>query len=137
MKSLIALFFSALIDPSWATAAGGSLQGKILISEKLRKQIAPTAVLYVIARPADGKGPPLAVKRITQPFKFPISFVLSGADVMMPGVLFEGKTAISARLSQAGSATPVNPGDLESSSKPVIAEVGSSKPIVVTLDKVR
>jgi hypothetical protein len=121
-----------------APAEGGSVAGIIQIAPGAKKmKLADTAALYVIARAGGQKGgPPLAVKRLTPPFNFPVSFSLSQADVMMPDVQFAGDVSLTARISQSGAATPVNPGDIETSA-PVATKVGASAKARLLLDKAR
>jgi hypothetical protein len=118
-----------------AFAADGSVAGKVTLSPELQKKLQPSAVLYVIARPAGQVGGmPMAVKRFAQPLTFPVQFTVSSADAMLPGTKLEGSVAITARISQSGSATPVNPGDIEGAAPKV--KVGEEK-LEIKLDKVR
>jgi cytochrome c-type biogenesis protein CcmH len=114
-----------------------SIDGSVKIAPELAAKVSANAVVYVIARP-DGAvgGPPLAVKRLPQPFTFPIEFSISAQDAMMPNANFDGKISVSARLSQSGAAIPASPGDIEGTAKPNPAEPGKGK-IEITLDKVR
>jgi len=52
------------------------------------------------------------VKRIPSPIQFPVSFEIGAGDRMMPEGPFSGQFTVMARVSQSGSASPVNPGDL-------------------------
>jgi hypothetical protein len=114
-----------------------SIQGAVRISPQLESKVAPTAALYVIARPnGTTGGPPLAVKRLSQPFAFPIEFSISAKDAMLPDAPFSGKISVTARLSQSGAAVPANAGDLEGTAKPNPIEPGNTK-VEITLDKIR
>lgn len=113
------------------------IEGTVAISPELVPKIAPTAALFIIARPGTASaGMPLAVQRVTQPFKFPVEFRLTAADLMVPDAKFEGPVALTVRLSQSGSATP-SPGDIESSGEAVSTEVDAGKPLSIRLDRVR
>jgi hypothetical protein len=110
--------------------------GMIEISPELQKKIKPDAVLYLIARrEGEVSGPPVAVKRFTQPLEFPLNFELSQQDVMIPDTQFDGKLIISGRIAQKGSATPVQSGDIEGKSQPNPVEVGE-KNLKVLLNQI-
>jgi cytochrome c-type biogenesis protein CcmH len=94
-----------------APESAQQLTGTVRIAPALKSKISPEAVLYVIARQTV-TGPPVAVKRITQPFKFPVHFSVGPEDSMMGGTKLEGQFSLSARISQNGSAMP-KPGDLQ------------------------
>jgi cytochrome c-type biogenesis protein CcmH len=94
-----------------AAPQAAQLTGTVRIAPALKSKISPEAVLYVIARQTV-TGPPVAVKRITQPFKFPVHFSVGPEDSMMGGTKLEGQFSLSARISQNGSAMP-QPGDLQ------------------------
>jgi hypothetical protein len=114
-----------------------SIDGDVRISPELQSKIAPSAALYIIARPEGmAMGPPLAVKRLPQPFSFPVQFSISAKDAMMPDAQFSGKITIRARVAQSGAAIPASPGDLEGTSKPSSVEPGKAK-IEIVLDHVR
>src|SRR4051812_1917630 len=114
-----------------------SIQGSVRISPELASKVSSTAAIYVIARPEGASGgPPLAVKRLSQPFTFPLEFSISAQDAMMPGAAFSGKISVSARLAQSGAAVPASPGDLEGVATPNPSEPGRGK-IEIVLDKVR
>jgi hypothetical protein len=139
LGGLIALVSCAV----WAATAKGTepasaraqITGIVQMAPGLKKQkIADTAALYVIARAAgETQGPPVAVKRLVPPFKFPVEFTLSSADVMMPDAKLEGSVALKVRLAQTGAATPVNKGDF-SSSRTEEVKVGSGKKARLLLD---
>jgi hypothetical protein len=142
MKLKAALTFASLALATAAQAASpGTLGGTVNLSPSLSGKIGPDAVLYVIARQGDVTGPPVAVKRITQPFHFPISFSLSSSDSMMgaePGAgaaELSGKFTISARISQNGSATP-KPGDLQTE-KPLENVTPGKSQSSLTINQVR
>jgi cytochrome c-type biogenesis protein CcmH len=94
--------------PSGAEAA--SISGVIRIAPELQDRVGAADVLFIIAHL--GSGPPFAVQRIVAP-RFPVAYRLGSADVMSPGVPFQGEVTMSARLSKTGTAGPAQPGDLE------------------------
>jgi cytochrome c-type biogenesis protein CcmH len=111
------------------TASAGRVAGTITLSPRLRQRLAPTDVLYVIAKK---DGATLAVQRIENP-RFPLAFELSGANAMMAGGAFEGPVDVTARLSKTGDAIPTS-GDLEGT------RTGVSVPadgVAITIDKAR
>lgn len=77
-------------------------------------QVPRNAVLFVIARNPQAPGPPLGVRRISNPV-FPVSINLVDADSMIPALPVSGATSIQllARLSLSGSPTK-NAADPES-----------------------
>lgn len=117
--------------------AAGTIRGEVRMAKSITTTIPESAALYVIARPeGQSAGMPLAVKRFSAPLKFPIQFELGASDQMMAGMPFEGKMSITARVAMQGSASPARAGDLETT-KPVNAQTGASKPIVLEIDRVR
>ena len=86
-------------------AATSTINGKITVSKKLK--LPKDGVLFIFAKSFGVKErrPPIAVKRIPSP-KFPLSFSLTGADVMRPGAKFEGKVKLTARFSPSGAVFP-------------------------------
>ena len=99
--------------PPWvleALAQGRTLSGMIRLAPALSEAVPPGAVLFIILR--QGAGPPLAVKRISQP-RFPLPFSVGEEDQMIPGRPFEGPVEVVARLDRDGRAGPPEPGDLE------------------------
>ena len=116
--------------------SGGKVQGVVTISAALENQLSPNAVLYIAARtPGISAGPPLAVKRFTQPIHFPVEFTLSGQDSMIADRPFKGRVMIKARVSQSGTAIPAMSGDLEPSMPPPEVEVGSSTNVTLEINQ--
>jgi len=119
-----------------AASLAAEVSGRVAIAKGLHGKAKPTAVLYIIARPTGAVGgPPLAVKRFPQPFGNEVRFTFSPSDTMFPEMKFEGKITLTARVAQAGSATPVMAGDLEVS-KSVETEVGKGTPVRLVIDKI-
>ena len=110
------------------------LSGTVTITPELQNQIQPQAVLYITARKeGQAGGPPAAVRRFPQPLVFPIQFKILQQDAMIPETPLEGSYSLSARIAQSGSATPVQAGDIQSTTLPV-AVVGSGKSVEIMLD---
>jgi len=92
-----------------------TISGTIRIDPVLHAHMPAGASLFLIARSEGVKrGIPLAVKKIEE-VKFPYSFVLSQADVMLPGAVFDGPVTIFARLDKDGDAAPAS-GDIDGNS---------------------
>ena len=88
------------------------IAGRVLITQALAEQIRPTDVLFVIVRRPGGMPRPVAAKRIDNP-KFPVSFEITNADVMVQGSELRGMVDVIARLDRDGQAGPAQPGDIE------------------------
>jgi hypothetical protein len=118
--------------------ADTGIMGTIELAPLLeRNPISKDAVIYLIARnPGETMGPPIAVKRIVQPFHFPITFTLSKADAMLPDAPFVGPFALTVRIAQSGSATPAQAGDLEGEVPTGPVELGK-KDVALRIAKVR
>jgi hypothetical protein len=122
--------------PSPSPDAG--IMGTIELAPLLeRNPISKDAVIYLIARsPGETMGPPIAVKRIVQPFHFPIPFTLSRSDAMLPDAPFVGPFSLTVRIAQSGSATPAQTGDLEGEVPTGAVELGK-KDVSLRIAKVR
>ncbi|MGH7768497.1 MAG: cytochrome c-type biogenesis protein CcmH, partial [Candidatus Binatia bacterium] len=120
-----------------SSPAAAQIQGTVDIDPKAKGKIASQAVLFIIARATNSAGgPPLAVKKIGSP-KFPVSYSLTGQDVMMPGgAVFSGKVSISARLDQDGNPSTKEPGNLAGEYKKNPVDVGA-KQIDIMLDQMQ
>lgn len=119
------------------TEPGTIVSGKVTWGSKIteeQKKLKPGAVLYIFAKEGP-QGPPLAVKRVAQPFSFPYPFVLTNDDVMMKGMKPGKFMKITARISQTGAAMPVAVGDIEGvTPKPV---KNGAKDVSVQLDSIK
>jgi cytochrome c-type biogenesis protein CcmH len=115
--------------PEAPSTSSGHVAGTITLSSRLEGRLAPTDVLYVIAKK---DGATVAVQRIDSP-RFPLAFELSGAHAMMAGGAFEGPVDVTARLSKSGDAIPTS-GDLEGTRSGVPVP---SDGITITIDKTR
>ncbi|HSK29766.1 MAG TPA: cytochrome c-type biogenesis protein CcmH [Candidatus Limnocylindria bacterium] len=124
-------------EPKTAKAAPPSsaqISGSISIDPKLKANVDPNAVLFVIARPANAGGPPLAVKKIDKP-TFPLSYSLSQENVMMQGTPFAGKVFLSVRLDNDGDPITRGSGDLTGEHRKNPVEVGA-KNVDIVIDQV-
>ena len=92
--------------------AAGSITGTVTIDPSVASKMAPTDVLFVIVRRPSGPPRPIAALRIEHP-KFPQSFEVTNADVMVQGSELRGMVVVLARLDKDGSAGPAQPGDIE------------------------
>ena len=123
---------SAPVPPARRPVAGGpDISGTIKIAPRLAKKAAKVPVLFIIAR-TEKPGPPLAVVKVANP-RFPFSFTISSRDVMVPGLRFEGRVRITARLDADGNAGRPVPGDMEGRA-PGLVPVGA-KGVVITVDR--
>ena len=96
--------------PAAPAAAGPAISGSIALDPALQGQLAPGAVIYVMARPAGvPTGAPLAVARLAVG-SFPLSFELSAAHSMTGGELPE-TVLLEARLDDDGDAATRTPND--------------------------
>ena len=138
MRNLVFTVIFALAVPACTSKKETVVVGTIQMAVELQSKIAPSAALYIIARPIGAQGgPPLAAQRVAQPFRFPIEFKLTQADAMAPDQPFQGEVTVTARVSQSGSASPASAGDIEGVSTPSIVEVGSGKKLAIELIQVR
>ena len=105
------------------------------ISPALKAKLAPTDVLFVLARQPGGPPMPLVVKRMPAQ-DFPLSVTLDDADGPMPTMrLSRQKTVeVLARISKSGDALP-QPGDFEAHAK--TADVGAKTQTEIVIDQVR
>jgi hypothetical protein len=91
-----------------------TISGTITIPSAHRKSLAPTDIIFIIARRAGappGPGSMIAVQK--HPLaQFPMPFTLSGRDSMMPGRPFEGKIDITVRIDKDGDGLTRKKGDL-------------------------
>jgi hypothetical protein len=101
--------------PAAATGANsGAIEGTLELAPDLVGRVPPGAVLYVVARTAQG-GPPLAVVRVPNP-SFPMRFSIGPDDRMNQSMPFAGELLITARVDGDGNAMTRNPGDLQGAS---------------------
>ena len=94
------------------TASDADVSVNIRIAPAIKARLTREAPMFVFAREPDGKGPPLAAKRLTSA-AIGTQIHLSPADSMLPGrVLTKGsRVSITARVSFSGQPLPAA-GDL-------------------------
>lgn len=97
--------------PSVAKESGAPIRGRVRLAQELERRVPAGAVLFLIARRNEA-GPPLAVKRISNP-SFPLEFEIGPDDRMIEAMPFAGPIKLSARVDADGNATSRSPGDLE------------------------
>lgn len=124
------------LPPLPEVAAGPALLSvRVDIAPALKARLAPTDVLFVLARQPGGPPMPLAVKRIPAQ-NFPLIVFLADTDGPMPTMrLSQQKTVeVLARVSKSGDALPQS-GDFEAHAKP--ADVGAKTQTEIVIDQVR
>lgn len=102
-----------------AAASTALVTGTVRLSAALAKQAAPTDIVFIYARPAEGSRMPLAILR-HQVKDLPLEFKLDDSMAMSPAAkmsLFP-KIVISARISKSGQAA-ATAGDLTGQSAPI------------------
>ena len=95
-----------------AGAAGSSaITGTVAFADGALRALEPGDVVFVVARPRDGKGRPVAVARL-RPANLPATFRLDDGDSLLRASPLSGfsEVLLEARLARGGSADP-RPGD--------------------------
>lgn len=113
-------------------ATGSGLGGEIRVSDALASS-SGRGTLYIMVRNAGVPGPPVAVKRISDP-SFPARFDIGPGDVMLEGTALVGPFDLSARLDQDGDPMTKTEGDLVSRAGPSGVTVGN-RDVVIVLDQ--
>ncbi|MCY3819149.1 MAG: c-type cytochrome biogenesis protein CcmI [Gammaproteobacteria bacterium] len=115
-------------------AVPGSATATVDVSLDAAFDVAPAAIVFVIARDAEQPGPPLVVKRITAG-DLPARIALTDADAMLAGRGLQGveTLALVARVALGGSTTAMA-GDLES---PIWVGSLSAEPVHLHIDRRR
>lgn len=118
-----------------AASTGNGIQVKVRLSDTLREQVGPNAVLYVFARPAVGPKMPLAIQRLPVSV-LPVDLTLDDTMGMMPTMKLSGtpEIVIGARISQSGVANAQS-GDLEGLTG-TLKQADISSPIEITISSV-
>ena len=97
------------------------ISGTVEVAPDLAAQVPANATLYLIVRIAGREGgAPLAVQRHSSP-SFPLEFVVSENDSMVPNTPLVGELTISARIDLDGNAATSTAGDLTGEVGPVQA----------------
>jgi len=105
--------------PVAAAGGGGAVRGTVRLAPAIANLAAPTDIVFIYARAADGPRMPLAILR-KQVKDLPVEFALDDSQAMSPASrlsLFP-KVVISARVSKSGQAQP-SAGDLSGQSAAV------------------
>jgi cytochrome c-type biogenesis protein CcmH len=107
-----------------AAAGAATVSGTVNVAAALKSRLAATDVVFVLAKPVDGVGAPLAVKRFTVA-DLPARFKLTDQDAMMPERSLSRfpEVQVFARISKTGDAI-AKPGD--PASKPQVVKVGAA-----------
>jgi cytochrome c-type biogenesis protein CcmH len=116
-----------------AAAGATTVSGTVALSPALKAKVAPTDIVFIFARPAQGPRMPLALTQV-QVKDLPAKFTLDDSQAMSPNFRLSGQSEviIGARISKTGNPMPAS-GDLEGLSTPV--KVGA-KDASVTIEKV-
>jgi len=109
------------------TRSAGTISGTVAVARGL--PLGAKDVLYLMAKRGTST---IAVRRIDAP-RFPLAFEISGEDVMMAGIAFEGPIDLVARLSKSGDAI-ASRGDLEGSARSLAIP---SSGVSLTIDRIR
>lgn len=115
--------------------AASALRGSVRLDPRLRDRVRSGDTLFVFARAADERGPPLAVLRLNAG-PWPLSFELSDDNAMMPGRTLSNfkRVILEARISRSGNAL-AQPGDLRGVS-PVLDPGNSPKQVLTIAEEV-
>lgn len=112
------------------------LRGTITATDATAAQIKPGDIIFLSAKPVNPAtgavlGNTIAAERIDVK-ALPIEWELTGANVMMPGTVFEGDVLILARVDRDGEARTRESGDIEGT---VIATIPAEN-LALSLDTV-
>ena len=120
--------------PATSDAGGPHLTVNVTLDAKLKSRIAPTDVLFIYAKAANGPPMPLAIQRMTAA-SLPASVTLTDGMGMMPTMKLSQfpQVIVGARVSKSGNAI-AQTGDLQVVSKPI--DVRSAEPVSLTIDQV-
>jgi len=115
-----------------AAARTASVRGTVQLDPRWRTRVPDGATLFVLARAADERGPPLAVVRATAG-SWPFKFTLDDASAMLPDRKLSGfsRVIVEARISRSGD--PIaQPGDLHAVS--AVLDPHASGELRLTID---
>ena len=110
----VAAAATAAAQPAPAAAgAGGSIQGRVTLSDKLKAQASPEDTVFIFARAMQGGKAPLAIIR-KQVKDLPFEFTLDDSQAMSPAMRLSSATEVKvgARISKSGNAIS-QPGDMQ------------------------
>jgi len=124
------------IKPARQTGAPDpGIDVSVSVTDELAKRIRPGAILYLVARDPNRRGPPLAVVR-HEAAGFPVSLNISDANAMIPGqpMLSLPRVHLIARITNSGK--PVaQPGDLFGE-KTFITGKNRGEGITIVIDRI-
>ena len=105
--------------------SGKTVSGTVSLAPALAKLASPDDTVFVLARPAEGRGMPLAILR-KKVSDLPITFTLDDSSSMSPAATLSaaGTVVVVARISKSGNAMPQG-GDMSGQTGPVA--VGTSQ----------
>ena len=108
-----------------------ALRGSVRLNPRWTERVSSDAVLFVFARAADERGPPLAVWRTTAG-PFPMNFLLDDRNAMMPGRKLSdfSRVILEARISRTGNAL-AQPGDLRAVSSVLDPRTAPSQQLTI------
>ena len=114
-------------------ALATAIEGSVDLDPALRLQVQPGMTLFIYAKTADGKGPPLAALRVSAG-QWPVTFRLDDAQAMMPGRNLSSveRVLVEARLSRSGNAI-AEKGDLLAVGQ--LVPTRGSKPVQLKISK--
>lgn len=119
-------------------ASGAKISGQVALAPDMLAKLAPSDVLFVLARAKSGPRMPLAVLRIAGPkaADFPKAFELTDAMAMSPGMNLSSfpEVVVEARISKSGNAQ-LQPGDLSGQSDAVKPGAANVKVVVSSVAK--
>lgn len=109
-----------------------ALRGSVRLDPRLLARVGSGSVLFVFARAADERGPPLAVLR-TETGPWPLSFVLDDRNAMMPDRKLSdfSRVILEARISRSGNAL-AQPGDLRGVSGVLDPRTAASQQLTIS-----
>jgi cytochrome c-type biogenesis protein CcmH len=104
----------------------------VKLAPDLVGKVAPTDVVLIYARPAEGSRMPLAIVR-KEARELPVAFQLDDRSAMQPGMTISkyDKVIVAARVSKTPSAA-AQAGDLEGASAPVM---NTARGVTVVIDR--
>jgi cytochrome c-type biogenesis protein CcmH len=116
--------------PGAEEGSSAPVSGTVVLAPEFEGKTPENAVLFIIAR--NGAGPPLAVKRISQP-RFPVEFSIGPEDRMIQERPFAGPIELAARIDRDGNATTRSPGDVTGTAAGGPVQPGATG-LVIVLD---
>jgi hypothetical protein len=111
------------------------ITGTIVLPAPRKRDVPKDAVVFIIARRADGPPPGMMLAVQKHPVgDFPMPFALSGRDAMVPNTPFEGVVNLTVRIDKDGDGLTRKKGDLFGQANGI--KVGSQN-ITVSVDMVQ